>query len=164
LNWHFDWNECFMIGTSLISFFIILMIRKYFHRIVFIIIWVYIIAFVESIDYSLAGSPFKVYYCADNLTYEPAAALIHFFLYPSFSFIFLFFYNRWGISGKKLIPYILVWDILSILFEWINVINGVFTYTGWYLYYSVFVYPLSFLLLIKLYHYIHAQLIKPIPN
>lgn len=163
MNWQFDWNECFMIVTSIIAFSIMLLLRKHFQNIIFIIIWIYSVAFVQTVDYFLAASPFRVYYCADNITYEPAGAMIHLFLYPAFSFIFLFFYDRWNISGKNLILYLLVWDIFSIFFEWLNVINGVFTYTSWHIYYSIFVYPVSSLLLIKVYHFVKTQLMKPIP-
>ncbi|MGX6445807.1 hypothetical protein ACWM35_21530 [Neobacillus sp. K501] len=163
MNWQFDWNECFMIVTSIIAFSIMLLLRKHFHNITFIIIWIYSVAFVQTVDYFLAASPFRVYYCADNITYEPAGAMIHLFLYPAFSFIFLFFYDRWNISGKNLILYLLVWDIFSIFFEWLNVINGVFTYTSWHIYYSIFVYPVSSLLLIKVYLFVKTQLMKPIP-
>jgi hypothetical protein len=76
MNWTFDGNEWFMRLTSLVAFSFVLMIRKHFQTVVFIVIWIYSIAFVETIDYALAGSPCKVYYCADNLTYEPAAALM----------------------------------------------------------------------------------------
>ncbi|MBO0958454.1 hypothetical protein J1P26_01830 [Neobacillus sp. MM2021_6] len=164
MNWHFDWNEMIMFGSSLIALFVILMLRKYFHKIVFIIIWIYSIVFVESTDYFLAASPFRVYYCGDNVTYEPSAAAIHLFLYPVFSFIFLLLYNRLNISGIKLILYILAWDIFSTFFEWLYLINGAFTYTGWKVHYSFFVYPLSSLLLIKIYKFTISQLNKPIPT
>lgn len=164
MNWKFDWNEIFMIATSLLFFSIALMTGKHFRKIIFLMIWIYSIAFVETTDYLLAASPFRVYYCADNLTYEPAAAMIHFFLYPSFSFIFLYFYDKWNIAGVKLIFYLLIWDVFSIFFEWINVLNGVITYTGWHLSYSIFVYPVSCLILIVVYRFIKVQLHKPIPN
>lgn len=161
MNWTFDWNEWFMIITSFICFSIALLIRKHFSPVTFIAIWLFSIAFIESIDYGLAGSPFKVYYCADNATYEPAAALIHIFLYPSFSFIFLFFYDKWHIHGMKLVIYILAWTTFSIFFEWLNIKNGVFTYTGWKLYYSIPTYPLSGMLIIKIYQFIQKNLHEP---
>ncbi|NRD76818.1 hypothetical protein HPT25_04840 [Bacillus sp. BRMEA1] len=162
MNWHFDWNEGFMFSTSLIGLFVILSLRKHFDKMVFIIIWVYSLAFVETIDYSVAASPFRYYYCGDNKTYEPSAAAIQLFLYPCFSYLFLFFYERWNITEKKLIVYFLAWDLLSVFFEWINVINGVFTYTGWHLFYSAFVYPISCALLLIVYHFTKTQLKKPI--
>lgn len=158
MNWVFDWNEWFMIITSFIAFSVALMIRRHFQSLTFLILWIYSIAFVETIDYALAGSSFKVYYCADNITYEPVAALIHIFLYPSFSFIFLYLYDKWNIQKGKIIFYILGWTVFSILFEWLNVINGVFTYTGWKLIYSIPTYPIASLLLIKVYHFIKKSL------
>jgi hypothetical protein len=164
MNWTFDWNEWFMIITSFIAFSIVLFIRKHFQPVVFIVIWLYSIAFVETIDYALAGSPFKTYFCADNYTYEPVAALIHIFLYPSFSFIFLFFYSKWNLHGGKLILYILAFTVFSLFFEWLNIINDVFTYTGWKLFYSIPTYPIASWLLIKVFHFIERHLAEPLPE
>lgn len=164
MNWTFDWNEVFMILTSIIAFSIVLMIRKHFSPVVFMMIWIYSMTFVESVDYALAGSPFQIYYCADNKTYEPVAALIHVFLYPSFSFFFLYFYEKWRLHGKKLGLSIFIWTVFSIFFEWLNIKNGVFTYTGWKLYWSIPVYPISILLLLKVNHFIKKQIQKPFPN
>jgi hypothetical protein len=164
LNWTFDWNEMFMILTTIIASLFAFIIRKHFQKIVLFLVWIFTVAFVETLDYSLAGSPFRVYYCADNTTYEPATAIIHLFLYPAFSVIFLFYYDKWNIHGKKLIIYILFWDVFSIFFEWIYVLNGVFIYTGWKLYYSILIYPISNVIIIKFYHFIKKQLLKPIQN
>lgn len=161
MNWTFDWNEWFMIMTSFLAAIVIFLLRKHFQSIVFILIWIYSIAFVETIDYALAATPFKVYYCADNLTYEPAAALIHLFLYPSFSFIFLFIYDKWKIRRKNLLIYLIIWTAFALFFEWLNVINGVFTYIGWKIYYSIPTYPIASWLLIKVFHFIQKHLSNP---
>lgn len=161
MNWTFDWNEWFMIVTSLVGAIVIFSLRKHFQSVVFILIWIYSIALVETIDYALAATPFFVYFCGDNLTYEPAVALIHLFLYPSFSFIFLFFYDKWKIRGKKTIPYLLLWNVFSVFFEWINVKNGVITYIEWKIYYSIPTYPIACFLLIKVYHFIQKHLSDP---
>lgn len=164
MNWTFDWNEWFMLITSFIAFSVFLKLRKQFHPIVIIVIWIFTIAYVQTIDYMLAATPFKLYYCADNETYEPFAAIIHIFLYPSFSFIFLYFYDKWKIHGRKLFYYILFWTAFSVFFEWLNIINGVFFYTGWKLYSSIPTYPISSLILIKLFQFIKKQLQKPLPS
>jgi hypothetical protein len=164
MNWTFDWNEWFMLVSSVIAFSIVLLIRKHFSPLVFWVIWIYSIAYIETVDYSLAGSPFEVYYCADNKTYEPFASVIHIFLYPSFSFMFLFFYEKWKLYGRKLVWYILIWDVFSIFFEWVCIKNGVLTYTGWKLHYSIPIYPISALLLLAVYHFTKKQLVNPIPR
>lgn len=43
-------------------------------------------------------------------------------------------------------------------------INGIFTYTGWKLYYSIPVYPISLWLLMKVFQFTKMQLRKPLPN
>lgn len=157
MNFTFDGNEWFMIVTSALAFGIVLRIRKHFQPVVLYIVWLFEVAYVETIDYALAGSPFRVYFCADNLTYEPAAAVIHIFLYPSFGIFFLYFYPHWNKSWGKLLVYLMIWTGISLAFEWLNVIAGVFTYTGWNLVYSIPTYPISGLILIKVYHFIEKN-------
>ena len=164
LNWTFDWNEWFLIITSFILFFIFLKIRKHFQPIIIIIIWIYSVAFTETIDYFLAATPFKVYYCGDNFTYEPIASLLHIFIYPAFSFIFLFFYEKRNFHGIRLFNYILIWNVFSIFFEWINIKNEVITYSGWNIFYSIPTYPISSLFLIKIFHFVKIQINKPMLN
>lgn len=160
MNYNFGLNDWVMIVSSFVVFCIFLMIRKHFHPIVIIVIWIFMIAFVEAIDYFLAASPFKVYYCGDNITYEPATGVIHLFLYPGYSFIFLYMYDKWNIRGLNLILYCACWTVFSIGFEWFFLVTKVFTYTGWKLYYSILVYPLSNFILIWLFHFIKKNLVK----
>lgn len=158
MNFTFDWNEWFMIISTGFLLVLFLMIRKYFHPVVTIVIWVFTIALVESLDYFLAATPFKLYYFSDNPTYEPSATLIHLMLYPSFSMIFLYIYDKWKLQGMKLFWYLVFWTVFSIFFEWLCLINRVLTYTGWKLYYSIPTYPVSALLLICLFHFIKKHL------
>ncbi len=158
MNFTWNGNEWFMLTTSALAFAGTLLIRRHFRPVAFIMIWLFAIAYVESIDYAIAGTPFRLYYCADNETYEPAAAMIHIFLYPGFVFFFLYLYDRWRIRGKQLVFYILAWTAFSILFEWINVKAGVFTYTGWKIAYSIPTYPISAAVTLCLYRYIERHL------
>jgi hypothetical protein len=152
MNFVFDGNEWFMLGTSFAAVCLFLSIRKHFRPVALFTIWLFQVAQVETVDYALAASPFEAYYCADNETYEPAAAVIHLFLYPCFAFFFLYFYDKLKIrgSGERLAAYLAVWTAISIAFEWINVLAGVFTYTGWKLLYSIPVYPIAQLVLLAL--------------
>ncbi len=158
MNFTWDGNEWFMLATSVIVFAITLLIRRHFRPLTFFMIWLFAIAYVESIDYAIAGTPFQLYYCADNESYEPAAAMIHLFLYPGCVFIFLYLYDKWRIRGKNQVWYILAWTAVSVLFEWINVLAGVFTYTGWMIVFSIPTYPISAVITICLYRYIERHL------
>jgi hypothetical protein len=162
MNVKYDWNEWVSLFSTIVIFLLFFPIRKYFHPLTTIIIWISCIAFVESIDYFLAGSPFKLYYFGDNDTYEPSTVLIHWVQYSTISLIFLYFYDKWKLRGFKLWVYILIWMIISVLYEWLLILNKVLTYSGWHLYYSIPTYPVSSLLLIGLFHFIQKNLRKQV--
>ncbi|UJF31734.1 hypothetical protein [Paenibacillus hexagrammi] len=162
MNFHVDWNEWFIVICSVIAMTVFFRIRKHFDAITIVILWTFNVAFVASSDYELAAPPFELYYCGDNTTYEPITAVAHVFLYTPFSFMFLFLYDKWNLREKKnrmrLVFYIAGWTAFSIFFEWLQILNGFFVYTGWKLYYSIPVYPVSALILIKVYHFIGNHL------
>jgi hypothetical protein len=158
MNVHFDWNEWFFIITTCVIFSLFLLIRNYFPAVIVIIIWVYNIVYVSTIDYFLLATPFKLYYFSDNRTYELSGALFHLIMYPCASLLFLFGYDKWRLHGKKMVLYILFWTGFSIFFEWVCVKNNALTYTGWKLYYSIPTYPLSAIFLILLFHFTKRKL------
>jgi hypothetical protein len=163
MNVTYDWNEWFSLLSTIVVFLLYFPIRKYFHPLSTTIIWISCIAFVESIDYFLAGSPFKTYYFGDNDTYEPSTVLIHFVQYSCSSLIFLCFYDKWKLHSFKLMAYILIWTVISVFYEWLLLLNKVLTYTGWHLFYSIPTYPISSVLLIALFHFIRKNLKKLVP-
>lgn len=158
MNVTFDWNEWYSIISSSIFFILFLMIRKYFPLVMIVIIWVYNLALVASIDYFLISTPFKLYIFGDNPTYELSGALFHFLVYPSASFLFLFGYDKWELYGKKTVWYILFWTGLALFFEWTCVVNGALTYKGWKLLYSIPTYPIASVLLILLFRFSKKKL------
>lgn len=101
MNVTFDWNEWYFIITTSIIFALFLLIRKYFPPIIVIIIWVFNIGYVATIDYFLLATPFKLYFYGDNTSYELSGALYHLFIYPSASLLFLYGYDKFELYGKK---------------------------------------------------------------
>jgi hypothetical protein len=158
MNFQMDGNEWFGIISSVVMMALFWTIRKHFQPIVIWIIWVFNITYVATIDFALAATPFELYYCGDNESYEPIATWIHVFLYPPFSFFFLYFYDKWSVRGTKLFLYLVLWTGISVVFEWINIKVHLIVFTGWLLFYSIPTYPISALILIKLYHYIQKNL------
>jgi hypothetical protein len=158
MNITFDWNEWFFIISSVVILSMFLLIRKYFTSVMVIIIWVYNIFLVSTIDYFFIATPFKLYFFGDNPTYELSGALFHFFMYPCASLLFLFVYDRWELYGKKTVWYILGWTGFALFFEWISVKNHALIYTGWKLYYSIPTYPLASVILIIFFHFIKKKL------
>jgi hypothetical protein len=159
MNVTFDWNEWFFIITTTIMFLLYLPIRNYFPAIIVIIIWVFNITYVATIDYFLLATPFRLYIYGDNATYELSGALYHLIIYPCASILFLYGYDKWELYGKKAVWYIFGWTVFSLLFEWLNLKNHALTYTGWKLYYSIPFYPATSVLLIMLYRYTKKKLL-----
>ncbi|KIL38659.1 hypothetical protein SD70_25160 [Gordoniibacillus kamchatkensis] len=158
MNFIFDKNEWFVVVASIVLMSYIVMIRKHFRPATLIILWVYNIAFIATIDYAIAATPFHVYDCLDNETYEPMAAYAHAFVYTPYSIIFLYYYDKWGIRGKKLIWYLAAWTCYALCFEWISLKFGFLTYRTWRLYYSIPTYPIAALILICAYRFIEKSL------
>jgi len=159
MNVTFDWNEYFFIITTSIMFLLFLPIRKYFPSIIIIIIWVFNIFYVATIDYFFLATPFKLYIYGDNSSYELSGALFHLFIYPCASILFLYGYDKWELYKQKFVWYILFWTGFSIFFEWLSLKNHALTYTGWKLYYSIPFYPVTCVLLIILFRYTKRKLL-----
>ncbi|WP_108669947.1 CBO0543 family protein [Peribacillus acanthi] len=164
MNYTFDWNDWFMIITGIASLSLFFLIRKYFHPVINISIWIYNVFLVETIDYFLVGTPYQLYYFSDNPTYEPSSAFFHLTVYPASALIFLYVYDKWEIKGRKSVLYILFWTCFSILFEWVCIKNNVLTYTGWKLLYSVPTYPIAAILLICFFRFIQKHMNDPLPR
>ncbi|MBD2868781.1 hypothetical protein [Paenibacillus arenilitoris] len=162
MNFKWDWNEWFMLFTSIGSVLAFLPIRRYFHPVLTCIIWLFSLVYVETIDFFLVGSPFQLYYFSDNETYEPSAVFVHMTQYSVSSMWFLYGYHKWQLRGMKLFLYILAWTGFAVLYEWICILNKVLTFTGWKLLYSVPTYPVSSLLLIAVYRLIYKHLRSPV--
>lgn len=159
MNFTFDRNEWFVVVSSVVVMFFFLRIRKHFRPMVIFVLWVYTFTLVATIDYAIAATPFHVYDCLDNETYEPMAAFSHLFVYAPFSFIFLYYYDKWAIRGKRLIVYLAAWTILSLTYEWLSLKFGFLNYSrGWKMIYSIPTYPLAALVLLCVYRFVKKNL------
>jgi hypothetical protein len=123
-------------------------------------VWLFGLTYIATTDYALAATPFVLYSCGDNETYEPITAIAHLFMYTPFSFMFLYLYDKWEVRGKKLVLFLAGWTCFSIFFEWLNIQTGFLEYKHWSLYYSIPAYPISGLILIRVYRFILKNLPK----
>ncbi|WP_248927662.1 hypothetical protein [Paenibacillus hamazuiensis] len=164
MNFTMSWNEWYVVLMATVSTSFFLIIRKHFPFSARILIWIFTVNFVELFDYAIAATPFQLYYCGDNTSYEISTGVLQCFIYPPYAFVFLYFYDKWNIRGTKLLYYIIGWTLFSVLFEWTFVLSGVFNYISWKLYYSVPIYPVSHLLLLALYRFIQKHLHTPMPS
>ena len=160
MDFKFNFNEWYVLISSIIMMSFFFVIRKHFSSIVILMLWIFNVVFVATIDYAIAATPFHVYDCLDNETYEPMAAFAHVFLYTPFSFVFLYFYDKWKIRDGigRLIVYLIAWTCVAICFEWLSIQARFLTYHGWKIFYSFPTYPISALILIKVYHFLNRNL------
>ncbi|RXT07989.1 hypothetical protein [Ammoniphilus sp. CFH 90114] len=138
-------NDWFILTFSALSVIIYAFIKPLFPKPIRISIWIYIIFLVQSVDYILGVKPYDLYDFMDKPRWEFTYGISHFTLYPVLGYLFLHFYYKNNYKGLKLVTYILICAILSVLFEWTTVQFNVLTYKGWKLWYSGVVYILVFI-------------------
>lgn len=161
MNFHFDGNEWFVVACSIVLLTWVWSIRKHFSPMQIFLLWVYQFTLVATLDYALAATPFHLYDCMDNETYEPMAAYAHLFVYTPFSFIFLYYYDKWAINRSIFVTvlYLMLLTSFSVFFEWICLRFGFLNYSmGWNMYWSIPTYPASALLLLRVNRFIKNQL------
>lgn len=161
MNFTFDRNEWFVVASSVVVLLYFLRIRKHFQPMAILVLWIFNFTFVATIDYAVAATPFHVYDCLDNETYEPMAAYSHLFVYTPFSFIFLYYYDKWAIRGYKLVVYLAAWTVFSLFYEWLGLNFGFLNYSrGWKMIYSIPTYPTASLILLVIYRFVQKNLAR----
>ncbi|MEH7749506.1 hypothetical protein V7659_31565, partial [Neobacillus drentensis] len=88
--------------------------------------------------------------------------LLSYTMYAPFGYIFVYFYERFKITGQKKVWYIIIWTIMAILLERFCVIIGVFQYkNGYKIAYSIPVYFFVESLLLFFYLYFFKKKASP---
>lgn len=158
-----NWNEGFLIMSGILSLLVAIPISRKMNLIVVILIWLACLVYTETVDYILAAD-FDLYDFLNNPYYEPALAITHFIIYPSAGIVMLYFYLKINHRKRYVLIYFIGWTAFSVFFEWINVVNGVITYKGWKLIYSVPTYPITMFLEIQFYNLVILLLKKDQPE
>ncbi|OZM56387.1 hypothetical protein CIB95_11465 [Lottiidibacillus patelloidae] len=150
----FDWNEIFFLASTLVSVTIAYLLPRRFHPYATFSLWIFVVIFIETIDYTLGVRPYDFYHFLDGPGYQITVGIAHFFLYPSAAYIFIYFYDKWQLRGKRLALYITGWTVVSVFYEWLCVVNEVLTYIHWNLLLSIPTYPVACLITITVFHFI----------
>lgn len=144
MTFHLEPNDWFLILSIFIVTWIYLVISKRMALTIRILIWLYIIFIVQTVDYILGVEPYDLYDFMDSPRWQFIYALSQFTLYPIVGYLFLHFYEKWALKGFRLIGYILGWVLVSVGYEWMSSIFNVITHTEWNFMYSAIVYALVF--------------------
>jgi hypothetical protein len=158
MNFTFDWNEWFIILSSIICLLLFIMLPKRFNALYTFLLWLFVIIFIETIDYFLAAVPYDLYDFLDGPGYQPTIAIAHFAILPPCTYFFLYFYDKWKLRGLKLALYIFGCTIISVTYEYICVLNNVLTYKNWNILYSFPTYPVACLIVITVFHFIKRNI------
>lgn len=140
----FDANEIFIIMSTIVSWPLMFILPRYLSAVTITIIWTFNIFLALLADITIGVKPNDFYFTIDHKTHELFDVLLHFITYPTLPYFVVNFYRRNKPKGFKLLFYIIFWAGIAIALEWISMKFHVFTYMGWKLYLSFFVYLVVF--------------------
>ncbi|MGQ7890791.1 hypothetical protein [Paenibacillus sp. WC2504] len=158
---HFDINEWFTLISLAVTATIAFLLPKRFSPVVITVYTVFTVFISQSVDSLIAVKPFDMYDVNDSSKYELMDIVIYYLNYPPYTYIFLYFYDKWKLKGIGRILYVGVFSGFSVFFEWLACLCHVFTFHGWKLWYSPFVYLVTFTLYIIVYHATEKVAPKP---
>lgn len=148
----FDLNEWFTLISLAVTLAIAFLLPKRFSAAEVTVYCVFTVFLSQSVDSLIAVKPFDLYDVSDSSKYEIMDAVIYYVNYPPYNYIFLYFYDKWQLKGFLRTLFVLVYSGLSVFFEWLACLCDVFTFKGWKLWYSPFVYIAVFIMYLFVYH------------
>jgi hypothetical protein len=93
-------------------------------------------------DHTLSVLPISFYDLNDSSRFELADFLSH-FMYGAYSYLFFYLYDYFHIKLRYSLIYILTWTLMSVGWEQLSVVFGVFHYQhGYNVFYSFMIYLL----------------------
>jgi hypothetical protein len=155
----FDQNEWCLIVCILVSYTSILLLPRRFPFRLTVLLMLFGPTVARLSDHLLASPKLDLY----NLMDTPKYDLFDFFtylLYAPFSYLFIYFYEKWKIKGYWIVLYIFLCTCGGTLFEWVNKLFHVFTYKGWELSFSFSVYLVTQCFALLFYHWIKQPIKK----
>lgn len=154
----FDRNEWFIIAASLVSMLVMLLLKRRFPSIVIWYMFLFNFYLGLVVDLSIATTPLDLYDVNDSIKYEWFDVILYLFCYPPSAYVIIYFYDRWGLKGMKLVLYLIVCALITTGLEGLSVWAGVFHYKGWRLVYSFPVYIVVYLMNIGILGFIRKHL------
>lgn len=142
---YFGPNEWFVLIGLVAGYLLVIFLPNRLPRSVSALILLLGMAIPLSLDHSIGVPPFDVY----DTNIDPKITftdLLTWLMYPPFSYLFVYFYDRWNVRGAAVSLYVLVWSLFSTVFEALAVVCGVFEYKHWSLHDSFLIYVIVQLL------------------
>lgn len=132
----FDSNEWFILASLFISIVIFIVLPKRFPHTLTILILLYCMFVPKLLDTIIGTKPFDFYDINDSPKYE-IFDLLTWFTYIPFGYFFLYFYDKWHVTGFMILIYVVTWSGLAVGIEWLALKMDVFTFLKWQSIYSL---------------------------
>lgn len=150
----FDLNDYFVIIALFLSWGIYFFLPKVFSKQMTILIFLYSLTAAGLFDNSVGAAPFDFYDIMDGPAYTVMDVVVY-FLYPPFSYLFLYLYKKHQIRDQYLVFFIASFTAAAIAVEWVFHKAGVFEYkNGNSIIYSICAYLFIQSLLIAVYRFL----------
>lgn len=151
---HFDANEWFLLTVTALEIAVAFALPRRFSLLTLVVIVAFNFYLAQMIDLIIAIKPYDLYDINDFPQYEIADFLIYVLTYPPMAYLVLYLYDRWQPKGWKLVGYVLGWSLFTAGLEGLSLLFHVFSYKGWELHYSFYVYTGVFGVNIMLFRYV----------
>ncbi|MCM2536200.1 hypothetical protein NDK43_32900 [Neobacillus pocheonensis] len=161
---HFDKNEIYILVMLVITYGAILLLPKRLPRNIALLFLVWGFASSTLFDFTIGGGLLDYYKVNDSNHYE-LTDLLSYFLFATFGYFFVYFYEMLHINKRRFIFYIIGWMIIGLVMERISGWMGVTYYQhGYKLPYSVAVFLVVQTTTGLFYQFIKNREAKPIPT
>jgi hypothetical protein len=137
---HFDKNEIYIIVMLVIAYSAFFLLPKRLPPNITLLFLVWGFASSTLFDFTIGGGLLDFYKVNDSNRYELSDVLTY-FLFATFGYYFVYFYERFNINKKSFIFYVMGWMIVGLFMEKVSTWMGVTQYqNGYKLPYSVAVF------------------------
>lgn len=116
---HFDRNEWYVIGMLVLSYGAVILLPKRVETKWMILGLVWGFASSTLFDFTIGGGLLDFYRVNDSERYELTDLLVY-FLFATFSYFFIYFFEVLKISKKTLVYYIIGWTIVAFVMQWVS--------------------------------------------
>ncbi|MCY9661518.1 hypothetical protein P5G65_20475 [Paenibacillus chondroitinus] len=128
---HFNANEWFVIAMIVLGLLAVVILPKKFTPVQTLFTLLIGIVFGLIFDHTIGLPPFDLYDVGDDSKYH-CFDIFSYAMYAPFGYLFIYLYKWLGLKGYYIIPYIIIWSLLSVGIEWLSSLLGVFHYKNGY--------------------------------
>lgn len=153
----FNLNELVIIFTLIAAYTVVFLLPRRFPILITIIFILYGITSGHFTDHTISIQPMD-YYDVNDTSYYEVYDLLSYLMYGPFSYFTVYFFDKYKLKKQHIILYVIAWGILSLSFEWVGVMIGLFHYDkGWKLPFSFPIYLFFDSILMFLYYKLCRQ-------